>query len=116
MCCWIGVGPACPTRPPHQQGTELVDELEDLRLCFFEDIQPIGDQRYNGTWLPWYNQTAANPRKSTPPQFIRRMDWKFANAAAPVTVLSPVSRWRCAGDVLAAVAITVLSPGVAMCW
>ena len=33
------------------------------------------------------------------------MDWKFANAAAPVTVLSPVSRWRCAGDVLAAVAV-----------
>ena len=103
------------------------------------------------------------------------MDWKFANAAAPVTVLSPVSRWRCPGDVLAlslslccrrvwrcagdvlagiilrpispyagwtgichaavlslccrrvlvgdvlvivlaAVAVTVLSPGVAMCW
>ncbi len=68
------------------------------------------------------------------------MDWKFANAADPVTLLSPVSRWQCAGDVLAAVAVTVqlcsrrvlvgdvlvivlaaaavtvLSPGVAMCW
>ena len=31
--CWIGVGPACPTRPPHQQGTELVDELDGFRLC-----------------------------------------------------------------------------------
>ena len=24
MYCWIGVGPACPTRPPHQRGTELL--------------------------------------------------------------------------------------------
>ena len=48
MYCWIGVGPACPTRPPHQRGTELVDELEDLRLCESEGIQPIGDQRYDG--------------------------------------------------------------------
>ena len=51
-----------PTAPPARDRT--VDELEDFGVVWIRGIQPIGDQWYNGTWLPWYNQTAANPRKS----------------------------------------------------
>ena len=52
MNCWIGVGPACPTRPPHQQGTELVDELEDLRLC---ESEVLSQSAISGTMVLSYH-------------------------------------------------------------
>jgi hypothetical protein len=137
MDCWIEGRAALPhpTAPPARDGS--IYELEDLGVVY----------------------------SRTPPQFIRRMDWKFADAVAVtccrrvrrcadvLAALSPVRQcavdmlvgislrplssyaewtgnfatsavlslccrwvWRCAGDVLAAVAVTMLSPGVMMCW
>ena len=49
---WSRAGLPHPTAPlllftpPARDGT--VDEVEDLRLCESEGIQPIGDQRYDG--------------------------------------------------------------------
>ena len=94
MYCWIEGGAALPhpTAPPARDGS--IDELGGLGSCVFSEA---ANQR---SAVPWYSvtmvKTTANPRKSTPPQFIRRMDWKFANAVAVA-------------------AVTVLSPGVAMC-
>jgi hypothetical protein len=52
MYCWIGEGPACPTRPPHQRGTELIDELEDLELCESE----VFSQANRRSAVRWYAQ------------------------------------------------------------
>ena len=176
MCCWIGVGPPCPTRPPHQQGTELVDELLGTWSC--DSSRIFNQSAISGTMVHGYHGTIKLPptRGSLPPLSssggwtgnlpmllllslcCRRflvgdvlvMCWRLSRSLCCRRV------WRCAGDVLAgiilrpispyagwtgichaavlslccrrvlvgdvlvivlaAVAVTVLSPGVAMCW
>ena len=123
MCCWIGVGPPCPTRPPHQQGTELVDELEDFGVVVFSQ------SAISGTMVHGYHGTMKLPptptRGSLPPLSssggwtgnlpmllllslcCRRflvgdvlvMCWRLSRSLCCRRV------WRCAGDVLAATAV-----------